>query len=204
MKHPESNAGYSKRFLERAKVLSESLGMESDRGCVLLGAEILSNDLESLFRSYFRKDPQIVKKTINPLFKGFNPLATFAARIDLAYSMGLIPRVIYRRLHLVRELRNRFAHTAGLLDFRDSKCKPLLDEIAGADKNPLENSEEAKQIVVGKQKLNKKEFANRAAFMFAIAQLSTIVEVLEEVLNAGCDIRGVVTAYEKNRTFEFD
>ncbi len=44
------------------------------------------------------------------LFEGQGPLATFSARIDMACAMGLLPESLRRDLHLIRKLRNHFAH----------------------------------------------------------------------------------------------
>jgi hypothetical protein len=38
------------------------------------------------------------------------PLATFSARIDAAYQFGLISHFLARDLHLIRKIRNEFAH----------------------------------------------------------------------------------------------
>lgn len=189
------------RLEDRPRLLSESMDRESDRGCVLLGAEMLSNDLEFLLRAFFRTEPSIVKKTINPLFKGFSPLATFAARIELAYAMGLIPKVVQVRLHLVRELRNLFAHTATHLDLSDPKCKPILDKLAGTSKD-FPSAQETSEMTFGKQKLTKREFKDRLAFLLVISRVSTIMEFLEVRLSSGHDARRDVLAFEKNRTFE--
>lgn len=44
------------------------------------------------------------------LFDGQGALATFSARIDVACAMGLLPESIRRDLHLIRKVRNHFAH----------------------------------------------------------------------------------------------
>jgi hypothetical protein len=45
------------------------------------------------------------------LFDGaYSPISTFSARIDLAYRLGLISMQFRRDLHLIRKIRNDFAH----------------------------------------------------------------------------------------------
>jgi hypothetical protein len=47
----------------------------------------------------------------DPLFDGANaPLSTFNARIEMAYRLGVIDATFSRNLHLVRKIRNDFAH----------------------------------------------------------------------------------------------
>lgn len=47
---------------------------------------------------------------VHALFDGQRALATSAARIDLAFGLGLISDVTRRDLHKVRQIRNHFAH----------------------------------------------------------------------------------------------
>jgi hypothetical protein len=45
------------------------------------------------------------------------PLGTFSAKIDAAFQLGLISKPLARDLHLVRRIRNDFAHDPGELTF---------------------------------------------------------------------------------------
>ena len=64
--------------------LRNMLGEESDRGCVLSAAAFLDNELGKLLKSVLVQDDKLSKV----LFEGYGPLATFSARIDLAYIKG--------------------------------------------------------------------------------------------------------------------
>ena len=44
------------------------------------------------------------------LFSGHGPLASFAAKIDFAFYLGLISKSDHAELHRIREIRNEFAH----------------------------------------------------------------------------------------------
>lgn len=109
-----------------ANLVAQNILKESDRGCAIVAAELLSEELEQLLRAYCRSDPADVKQTIDPLFSGYGPLATFSARINLAYSLGILPRPTRDRLDIIRRLRNDFAHEWGPLDFNDPKCAARL------------------------------------------------------------------------------
>jgi len=73
---------------------------ESDRGCVIFCAAWLEDELELLIRACCRKEPHIVKTIVNPLFKGYAPLSTFSAKIEVCYAMGLISKQLYRAFEL--------------------------------------------------------------------------------------------------------
>jgi len=90
---------------------------ESDRGCVIFSAALSEEWLETIMRAYCRNDPASVKNTVDPLFHGFAPLSTFAAKIQVCYALGLIPRKMRMELELLRKLRNDFAHEKGAVSF---------------------------------------------------------------------------------------
>lgn len=64
----------------RVSALSKSLANESDRGCVIIGATLLEDQLEALLRAYCLSDPESVKQDIDPLFDSYSPFATFQQR----------------------------------------------------------------------------------------------------------------------------
>ena len=80
---------------------------ESDRGCVLLAAAMIDNILEVLIKHVL-----IECKTKNDsLFDDATaPLGTLSAKIDLAYRLGIISDNLRRDLHIIRKIRNDFAH----------------------------------------------------------------------------------------------
>ncbi len=104
-------------------------GNESDRGCVLSAAAFLENELGNLLKSVLVKDDKLSKD----LFEGYGPLGTFSSRIDLAYGLGYIAPLQRRDLHLIRKIRNIFAHRTGEVTFDDndisSRCLELHHDI---------------------------------------------------------------------------
>lgn len=110
-----------------------SLGEESDRGCVLVAVAVLDKHLEMLIRAELSQDAKVVKHVINPLFKGQGPLASFWSKIQLAYSLNLIPEWMYEDLERIRELRNEFAHKYEAADFGDPAVVRLTEKLKGAN-----------------------------------------------------------------------
>ena len=64
-----------------------------------------------------------------PLFEGHGAFAIFSARIDTAYLLGLLPSSARLDLHLVRKIRNDFAHLASPLGFDDEKMAARCREL---------------------------------------------------------------------------
>jgi len=115
------------------------LGNESDRGCALAAAAYLDEQLEALFRGYLVDD----KARVNNLMESNGPLGTFSGRIDLAYLLGLIPKKAANDLHLIRKIRNEFAHISGSLTFDSpaiaSRCKELKHDLYYEALTPRKN-----------------------------------------------------------------
>ncbi len=88
-----------RRFLDEFKE-------ESDRAAVILGAAKLDIQLFQLLTKHLRTPPS----SHDELFDGDSPLGTFSAKINLTYRLGLIDNEFTRALHLIRRIRNSFAH----------------------------------------------------------------------------------------------
>lgn len=97
---------------------------ESDRSAALLAAALLDAQLESLFRARL--------KYHQDRLLGFDgPLATFSTRIKVARALGWIDEEVESDLDLIRNIRNRFAHSFEQdLTFEDAEirgwCSSLL------------------------------------------------------------------------------
>jgi hypothetical protein len=91
------------RFKEHLKEFDS----ESDRALVVLAAAMLEELLGELLRA--RLVPHAGNN--DPLFDGVNaPFSSFSASIDGCFRTGLISSQLARDLHLLRKIRNDFAH----------------------------------------------------------------------------------------------
>jgi hypothetical protein len=102
-------------FLDDPEVLAafgrmlKEFANESDRGAVLVAADIVSNHLEA---SISDLAPSALKgKRIKNLLSYPGPLSTFAARADVAFLAEYIDETAYRSIDLLRKLRNDAAHS---------------------------------------------------------------------------------------------
>lgn len=81
---------------------------ESDRAAVILGAAKLDLAIRELLVKKFRPNPS----GQDELFDTDKPISSFSARINVAYRLGLIDKQLANSLHLIRRIRNDFAHEA--------------------------------------------------------------------------------------------
>ena len=117
-----------------------SLRKETDRGCALMAGEFLSNELAALLKRRFVHDA----KACDAVLEDANgPLASFSSRIEFAYLLGLIGPDARRELHLVRRIRNDFAHDYKPLDFSAegiaNRCRELRAHTLVPDERPRAN-----------------------------------------------------------------
>jgi hypothetical protein len=96
----------------------ETLTNESHRAAALMATAYIDEQLKALLKKLFVNDHKIT----DSLLKSSGALGSFSARIDMAYSLGLIPKNIRDDLELMRKIRNDFAHTAKHLSF---DCEPI-------------------------------------------------------------------------------
>ncbi|MCF3628642.1 MltR family transcriptional regulator [Thalassospiraceae bacterium LMO-SO8] len=87
---------------------------------------VASNIEENLSNLLFLCMPNLSKRLREKLFTGYGPLGSFSAKIDIAYALGAIPAWLQRDLHIVRDIRNEFAHSKEWMHFDHEEIKKLL------------------------------------------------------------------------------
>jgi mannitol operon repressor len=104
---------------------------ETDRGAALVGAAMIDDRLEETLRAFM-----VSNKAADSLFDGGNaPLGTFSSRIDAAFGLGLVDAHEHRECHVIRRVRNEFAHRKHGVTFADEKisalCATLQSDLPG-------------------------------------------------------------------------
>ena len=97
-----------------------------ERATAILSAAILDDAIGSLLKCTLL--PCATNK--DPLFdSAYAPLETFSAKVDLAVRMGLITAGVARSLHLIRKIRNEFAHNISGCSFNHASVRSRVWEI---------------------------------------------------------------------------
>jgi DNA-binding MltR family transcriptional regulator len=95
---------------QRTEVLfriGAELKKESDRGCALVAAAYLENEINELLGGFFVEQGARARAA---LFDFNGPVGTFSSKIKMSAALGLIPEEIHSSLDLIRKIRNEFAH----------------------------------------------------------------------------------------------
>jgi DNA-binding MltR family transcriptional regulator len=91
---------------QRMMTFIEEMEGQSDRGVAIVGAAWIEEAMSAAIESFLLHDTKAWQR----LFGGNGPLASFSAKIDLSRLLGLISDIIKSDLHIIREVRNEFAH----------------------------------------------------------------------------------------------
>lgn len=100
---------------EGTAAFTKSLWGENDRGAIILSASSIELTLE---RQIKRQMPHLNSEERSYLFDFNGPVGTFSSKIRIANAIGIIGRQIYRKIDLVREMRNACAHSREPISFQ--------------------------------------------------------------------------------------
>jgi hypothetical protein len=92
---------------------------QSDRAAAIVSGGILEEILQRMITSFLLPHPNIDKN----IFDGVAPISTFAAKIELSYHLGLINKIEYEDLNLIKKIRNQFAHSIKGITFETDNIK---------------------------------------------------------------------------------
>ena len=118
---------------EDANRIIQTAIFRSDRETAIVAGAHLEELLEAAIKARLVEMPQTGDNakhvTEAALFDGYGPLATFYAKIDVGFALGLYQQDARADLHIIRSIRNEFAHAVESFSFSEkqieSKCKKL-------------------------------------------------------------------------------
>jgi hypothetical protein len=101
------------------------LAAESDRGAALVAAAFLEERLSKLLELIWIDSPGFQDIVRGPTA----PLGSFDAKIKVCHGIGLISSPAAHQLHILRKIRNHFAHEKGASRFDESPVRDLCDRL---------------------------------------------------------------------------
>jgi hypothetical protein len=115
-------------ILEFLNAVAKHRHKGADYTAVIVGRSLLDNVLEDFILAHLRQN--LTPKQKGELFGIFKPLSTFAAKINVAYAIKILPEPLHRDLEAIKEIRNLFAHAKTLYDFDTPEvaaaCRKLI------------------------------------------------------------------------------
>jgi DNA-binding MltR family transcriptional regulator len=120
--------------LDLAQVFRD-LQQKSEAGEALVTAANLEDWVEHLLLTHMRP---LSNTRAEDLFSGYGPLNSFSAKIAIAYAFDLIDEDTRANLLVIKEIRNKFAHSKSLVHFASPEIEKLSQKFAGGNKG-IEN-----------------------------------------------------------------
>jgi hypothetical protein len=114
---------------DKDRLTIEEIERQDDRGAAILAAAYLEDRLTLSIKERLIAD-SIAQ---NELFEGMGPLATFHAKTELAYLMGIADARTRLHLRTIRKIRNLFAHDMNPINFESPQIRDLSSNLMTAD-----------------------------------------------------------------------
>ncbi|MEN9657946.1 MAG: hypothetical protein RL571_1411 [Pseudomonadota bacterium] len=151
--------------------MHNELGKDSDRSVAIVAAALVDDVLMQLLS----KKLLPAKDVNNCIYSNqSSPLGSFSSRINALHQLGVISGSMHRDLHILRKIRNDFAHEPSDLNFESPAIKSRVLEL-NKESNYLEKNKIARENV-GPQGM-------RYDFIFGVGwrlySLSRDIEVIE-------------------------
>lgn len=147
---------------------------ESDRAAVVLGASKLDQMLGLVLERFLLPCPN----STDQLFANNGPLGTFSAKIDLCHRLGLIDSGFCKAIHLVRRIRNSFAHEVYGASLNNGSHKDRIKSLYAPIKNANGVSWLRERFFDGVDD-SRADFCTTLGLM--VARLDGLVEKLEPI-----------------------
>ena len=118
----------TERYFEFNNALSEFHKLfneekKDERAIAIIGGTFIEMALEHIIKAFFPDD-----KEVDKLFEFNQPFGNFSNKINIAYCLGLIDKLVKRDLDLIRKIRNKFAHDL-YTSFEDPQIKSYCTEL---------------------------------------------------------------------------
>ena len=142
---------------------------ERDRATVILVAAKLDLSLSQLLQKHLIPVPVSKDELLEP----DGPLSNFGPKINMAYRLGLIDALFSHSLHLIRRIRNSFAHEVEGCTLNSGAHRDRVKELI----SPVENLELFTKLCDTLKKNNRFSLAS-IQFRAMAAVICTSLEIL--------------------------
>ncbi len=112
---------------------------ETDRGAAVLAGSYVEN-----FLAAYLKFQMVDQSLSERLFSDGGSLSSFSQRIDFAQAFGFLPSSVCAQLHLIRKIRNHFAHHPKSASFTESPVRNYANELSFAAEKLLPDGQSLK------------------------------------------------------------
>jgi DNA-binding MltR family transcriptional regulator len=130
---------------EQISSFLDELKTQTDRGVAIVAAAVLDELLALLIIERLVK---LSSDRRDSLFKDRGPFSPFSSKIEVAFALGVISSEARLALHLVRDIRNKFAHRIEALRFDDPAISQMIASRGTDNVKKLKGSTREKFVTV--------------------------------------------------------
>lgn len=177
----ERKAKISLHTAEQINEIINELKAESDRATVILSAAKIDAQLYLLLNKCLKPSSQ----NTDDLLDGDNPLSTFSSKINISFRLGLINAHFAKSLHLIRKIRNSFAHEFRSMSLNNGGHADRVRELLMHFKDYAEYEDLKEKMFKDKEGLGV-DF--RIIVAIAIIRLDTAIFFTKQITKEGCRI----------------
>ena len=152
--------------LKELNAFCDDLRNETDRAVVIIGGAKLDQQLHELLERFLI--PSSTGEDV--LLDSDRAVGTFSSRIHLAHRLGLIDAEFAWALHLIRKIRNSFAHQLASASFNAGRERDRVRELS----NVMNQSRSFREIVL--PKFTDEDSSPSGEFRAIISCLSILLE----------------------------
>lgn len=125
---------------EHSMSVLKELSGESDRAVAIVGGSYIELSLTDALKVYLHRN----KKIANDLFAMSGPLGSFSSKIDLGYLVGIYGSAAHSDFVAVKKIRNAFAHSLEVADFKTEKVKMLAGNLKLCERYTIDQDDHEK------------------------------------------------------------
>lgn len=107
----------------------EEIDRQEDRAAAIIAGAYLEDFVADAIKTRLLSDEQV----INDFFNGMGPLATFSAKIEMAYLLNVTTKECRQVMHIVRKVRNEFAHNLSPVTFETPRIKDMCRHLVSPE-----------------------------------------------------------------------
>ena len=118
-----------KRVWDEVESYYDELNGVSDRAAAILAAAYFEGKLRDAIMCRFAQiSSAFLEQTElgNRVFKDYNPIRDFSAKIEVGFALGLYNNEIRKNLQKARQIRNKFAHASKPVEFDNAEIATTI------------------------------------------------------------------------------
>jgi hypothetical protein len=127
------------RGSQNAEHMSAAIGelnTQTDRAVAIIGGSLVEISLTEAITAHLHRNERVTDE----LFRPSGALGAFAPKIHLGMLIGIYGHAAHREMLIVKDIRNQFAHSLEIRDFKSEKIKAWTKNLNFGERYTIDNA----------------------------------------------------------------